>query len=96
MQAQQWNRLVFGNIKLRKKRVSARLGGIQKQLLGHESVILEQLEGELILEYNDVIEQEELFWWQKSREEQWVDGEYNTQFFMPELLCEENKARCIN
>lgn len=68
MHASVWNRNVFGHIGIRKRRVLARLDGIQQRLARYESRFLEELEGQLILEYNDILEQEELFWWQKSRE----------------------------
>lgn len=33
-----------------------------------------------------MLEQEELFWWQKSREECWVEGENNTKYFHSRIV----------
>ena len=54
---------------------------IQQCLETVDSIRLRQLEKELQEDYNNVLLQEELFWFQKSRE-QWVRlGDRNTRFF---------------
>ena len=62
-----WNKEQFGNIFHRKKQVLARLGGIQKALTARHNEFLANLENELINDYNTILHQEELFWFQKSR-----------------------------
>ncbi|KAJ4833299.1 hypothetical protein Tsubulata_004319 [Turnera subulata] len=76
-----WNRETFGNIHLRKKRLLARISGIQRFLEHKNSAFLTDLETELRLELDGVLLQEELLWLQKSRR-QWVqDGDRNTTYF---------------
>lgn len=59
----------------------ARLKGVQTSLSRRESIFLENLESEILEEYDNILEQEELFWWQKPRANWWVEGENNTKFF---------------
>lgn len=61
-----WNAKVFGNIFRRKKQVLARLAGTQKALSEKFNDFLHNLEFQLIQEYNQILQQEELFWYQKS------------------------------
>ncbi|KAK4482042.1 hypothetical protein RD792_012965 [Penstemon davidsonii] len=62
-----WNRHVFGNIFERKRILLARINGIQKRLCLRDNNFLSELESTLIGEYNTVLSQEELLWYQKSR-----------------------------
>lgn len=75
-----FNKEVFGNIFRRKKEITARLKGVQKALERVDSLALVQLEKTLQHDYNQVLFQEEVHWYQKSRE-QWVKlGDKNTAF----------------
>ena len=65
--AKKWNREVFGNLFACKKRVLARLYGIQKAMSNNPSDFLIQLEKNLTKEYKDIMQQEEEFWALKSR-----------------------------
>lgn len=80
---QHWNTSVFGNIFRRKKRCLARLNlkGIQERLGRRPSRFLEELERQLISEYNDILEQEEIFWFKRSRVKWLLEGERNTRYF---------------
>lgn len=60
---------MFGHIGFQKRIVLARFSGIPQRLAQYESHFLEDLEGKLILEYTNTLEQEEFFWWQKPRED---------------------------
>jgi hypothetical protein len=76
-----FNKEVFGNIFARKKELEARLRGIQRTLEDIDSANLLRLQKELLLEYENILFQEETLWYQKSRE-QWVKlGSRNTSFF---------------
>ena len=76
-----WNKNEFGNIFKRKKKILARLNGIQKALESHHSDNLLKLETQLSKELNDILNQEELLWLQKSRSD-WIQfGDKNTSFF---------------
>ena len=76
-----WNKTVFGNILARKKRVLARIGGIQKALETHCTPNLKLLEAELKNEYIQVLIQEELLWKQHAKSNWNLQGDKNTAFF---------------
>jgi len=76
-----FNKFTFGNIFRNKRRILARLVGVQNCLEEQPTDSLAMLEKHLWKEYNMVLQQEELFWYQKSREK-WVQcGDRNTKFF---------------
>ena len=77
----EWNRHVFGNIFWRKKRLLARLGGIQRALEDYYSHGLIDLEKQLIAELEEVLSQEEIIWLQKSRQDWLCLGDRNTTYF---------------
>ena len=56
-----WNRQQFGNIFWRKRRLMARLGGIQRALEKYTSKGLLELELKLRTELEEVLTQEEIF-----------------------------------
>ena len=60
---QEWNREVFGNIFQRKRRLMARINGIQAALESYYSRGLERLEASLRNELEMVMGQEEIYWW---------------------------------
>ncbi|XP_021717685.1 uncharacterized protein LOC110685467 [Chenopodium quinoa] len=64
-----------------KSRLWARLEGIQKVLAERRVDRLIELEKSLKLEMEQVLQQEELLWFQKSRLEAIRDGDRNTKFF---------------
>ncbi|KAH9617315.1 hypothetical protein KSS87_016189 [Heliosperma pusillum] len=77
---QDWNHTVFGNIFL-KKSLKARIEGCQKKLSLRQDRGLIKLEAKLRKEFDDVLEQEEILWYQKSRMEFIRDGDRNTSYF---------------
>ncbi|KAJ4839646.1 hypothetical protein Tsubulata_042952 [Turnera subulata] len=66
-----WNMDIFGHINQKKKRLLARLAGIQKYLERLPSSFLSRLKVELKMELDIILTQEELLWAQKARC-QWV------------------------
>uniref|UniRef100_A0A151UGD4 Ribonuclease H protein At1g65750 family n=1 Tax=Cajanus cajan TaxID=3821 RepID=A0A151UGD4_CAJCA len=81
-----FNREVFGNNFRRKKSLEARLNGVQKTLENVDSASLIRLQGELLQEYNSILLQEEIHWFQKSRE-QWIKFDNkNTTFFHTQIV----------
>ena len=76
-----FNHEVFGNIFKRKKHVESRLKGIQNYLERVDSLRHSLLEKELQQEYNHILFQEEVLWYQKSREKCVKFGDKNSSFF---------------
>ncbi|XP_019197031.1 PREDICTED: uncharacterized protein LOC109190884 [Ipomoea nil] len=66
-----WNKEIFGRISQNKKRILARLGGVQRCLANRPSPGLLKLDQKLRIELEISLHQEELLWFQKSREE-WI------------------------
>ncbi|XP_061351340.1 uncharacterized protein LOC133296386 [Gastrolobium bilobum] len=71
----QWNINVFGNIWKRKKAILNSIYYIQQQKTINESFYLTAKENRLQDELTNILEQEELLWFQKSRER------WNTRFY---------------
>lgn len=88
-----WNRDVFGNVFQRKKRVMARLNGIQKSLAMNPSNFLISLEKDLRLEYSQILNQERDLWRMKSRSNWLQDGDRNTRFFHVSTLVNRRKNK---
>ena len=66
---------------LRKKRLLARLAGIQSALSRYNSTFLINLEKELLVEYNNVVFQERVLLAQKARVERAKMGDMNSKYF---------------
>lgn len=81
MELKSWNKIVFGKIFARKKRLLNRLEGVTNNMLAYPSVHLERTHSCLWLEYQQVLGQEELLWFQKSRSKWLYYGDRNTNFF---------------
>ncbi|XP_072064306.1 uncharacterized protein [Arachis hypogaea] len=79
--ATSFNKKVFGNIFVKKRELERLLNDVQITLESREDQQLRIKEQSLHQELNAVLLQEELLWYQKSRE-QWVRcGDRNTKFF---------------
>ncbi|KAL7207488.1 hypothetical protein ACSBR1_029440 [Camellia fascicularis] len=91
--ASHWNKNVFGNIFRNKRWLLGRIEGIQKaqsQKFSHNLFVLEK---ELIKYYNNILYQEEIFWFQKSQSN-WISlGERNTRFFHIVTLAKRRHSR---
>ncbi|KAJ4834585.1 hypothetical protein Tsubulata_040731 [Turnera subulata] len=70
----EWNQKVFENIHIKKRKLLARIAGIQRYLELRPSLFLSNLEKELRVELDNVLLQEEMLWRQKSRSH-WVPEE---------------------
>lgn len=68
---QEWNKNTFGNIFQRKKRVLARLDGVQRSMSNQPRADLIRLNKNLQNELQEILLQEELLWFQRSRED-WI------------------------
>ncbi|KAL7201937.1 hypothetical protein ACSBR1_033599 [Camellia fascicularis] len=75
--ASSWNKYIFGNIFRNKRWLLGRIEDIQKAQSSKFSHNLFILEKELVKDYNNVLYQEELLWFQKSRAKWITMGEKN-------------------
>ena len=91
--AQRWNREVFGNIFVRKKKIWARLLGTQNALVIRPNSFLINLQKQLTEEYNLILQQEEELWAMKSRTDWIILGERNTSYFHISALNRRSKNR---
>ncbi|XP_030970777.1 uncharacterized protein LOC115991179 [Quercus lobata] len=91
--AQRWNREVFGNVFLRKKKILARMLGAEKALAVCPNSFLINLQKQLAEEYNLVLQIEEELWAMKSRTSWVIAGERNTSFFHISALKRRSKNR---
>ena len=92
-----WNVEVFGNIFAKKRRVLARLKGVQKAIAKNPNDFLLNLESQLSSEYSLILMQEEEFWALKSRLNAASFRDRNTSFFHISTVVRRhrNKIRCI-
>ncbi|XP_075633611.1 uncharacterized protein LOC142606095 [Castanea sativa] len=88
-----WNKNIFGNLFHRKKRLLARLRGIQVALSTHPNNFLVELERQLRSEFHDISKIEEEFWAMKSRITWLVEGDKNTSFYHTLALVRRRRNR---
>ncbi|XP_073046080.1 uncharacterized protein [Primulina eburnea] len=88
-----WNFSTFGNIHHRKRKLVARIEGVQRSLGNQARHSLFQLEAKLRRELDKVLEQEELLWFQKSREEWIVSGDRNTKFYHTSTMVKRSRSK---
>lgn len=62
VKARKWNKEVFGNIFWKKRRLVARLLGIQKALVKNPNAFLLNLQDQLSDEFNQILQWEEELW----------------------------------
>ncbi|KAL8129251.1 LOW QUALITY PROTEIN: hypothetical protein V2J09_018406 [Rumex salicifolius] len=87
-----WNKEVFGDVHQRKERLSYR---IDKKLVVQPSDYLLRLNEELKSELELTLEQEELIWFQKSRQQWITHGDKNTKFFHMYIIIRRRRNQII-
>ncbi|XP_072084360.1 uncharacterized protein [Arachis hypogaea] len=88
-----WNHNVFGNIHQKKSKILRRLQGIKNSLNMNPNLYLEKLQRELWEEYEEILAQEELLWFQKSRCNWLKFGDRNTKFFHASTMARRRRNR---
>ncbi|XP_061376477.1 uncharacterized protein LOC133318493, partial [Gastrolobium bilobum] len=91
----EWNKKVFGNIKHRKNKLMRRLEGIQRAISEHNKDYLEKVECKIKAELEEVLDQEELLWYEKSRT-QWINqGDRNTRYYHTKTIVRRKRGRIM-
>ncbi|XP_031110827.1 uncharacterized protein LOC116014988 [Ipomoea triloba] len=88
-----WNRSTFGNIFQRKNWLLSRIKGIQRSLTVQARNDLLRLERKLREELQSTLQQEELIWYQRSREEWITSGDCNTRFYHLATSVKKNNVK---
>jgi hypothetical protein len=88
-----FNKEVFGNIFKRKRQVEARIKGVQRQLGISSSSDIIRLERDLQKQFSAILEEEEILWFQKSREN-WIKfGNKNTKFYHTQTVIRRRRNK---
>ncbi|GLT96250.1 hypothetical protein SLE2022_138910 [Rubroshorea leprosula] len=88
-----WGKSVFGNIYRKKRLLKARITGIQNSPRYSTSSWLQRLEVSLLGEYQQVLYEEELLWFQKSRVDWIASRDRNTSFYHMSTMVRRNKNK---
>ena len=88
-----WDGNVFGNLTLQKKRILARLNGIQISLSFRNSNFLIQLEKNLLVDLNNIHLIERRIWAQKAGIYWRKFGDYNTRYFHVLATIKKSKGK---
>ena len=76
-----WNKSTFGNIYMKKRRILAHIAGIQKCIANHHNNRLLNLDTKPRKYPNDILAQEEILWYQKSKEDWIRSDDRNTKYY---------------
>lgn len=92
-----WNKEVFGNIFARKKRLLRQLQGISAQMVTSRAPLLEARQHAIWKEYEQVLGQEEISWFLKSRSKWLAYGDRNSKYFhgITAIRRRKNKVEAI-
>ncbi|KAF8093205.1 hypothetical protein N665_0388s0006, partial [Sinapis alba] len=88
-----WNKEVFGNVQHRKEKLVMEIKEIQEKIEEDLSDELLVKEGELLKEFEVVLEKEEVIWFQKLREKWVAHGDRNTKFFHMSTIIKRRRNR---
>lgn len=88
-----FNKDIFGNIFDRKQRLERRLSGVQRALERVDSASLLRTMMQIQQELEETLKQEELLWYQKSREQVIKYGDRNTRFFHTQTIIRRKRSK---
>lgn len=89
----QWNKDVFGDVHKRKEKLMADIKLVQEELESVQTDELLRKEEDLIKAFDVVLEQEEVLWFQKSRENWIALGDRNTKYFHTSTIIRRRQNR---
>ncbi|XP_061371646.1 uncharacterized protein LOC133314221 [Gastrolobium bilobum] len=78
---QHWNNHVYGYIHQRKKFIMQQIEKVQFQRISSDCMRLQDTEKYLQKEFNQVLDEEEMLWYQKSRHNWIVDADKNARYY---------------
>ncbi|PNX75251.1 ribonuclease H, partial [Trifolium pratense] len=91
-----WKLQTFDQVKRKKKEIMARLAGIQNRMYhGNNSGGLKRLEYKLQAELNNILEKEELMWFQRSRAKWLIDGDRNTRYYHTKTISRRRRNNIL-
>ncbi|KAG7543761.1 Ribonuclease H-like superfamily [Arabidopsis thaliana x Arabidopsis arenosa] len=88
-----WNREVFGDVQKRKEKLMEEIKKVQDLLELTQTDALLSKEAGLLEEFELVLEQEEIIWFQKSREKWIALGDRNTTYFHTSTIIRRRRNR---
>ena len=91
MQINVWKKEVFGDIFRKKKRLLARISGIQSAPNYGRSRYLDKIEKELQSQLRDTLDHEERLWLQKSKAQWLQDGDKNTCYYHTKTIIKRRR-----
>ncbi|PNX73217.1 ribonuclease H [Trifolium pratense] len=91
-----WKFNTFDHVMRTKKEIMVRLGGIQRSMYNSRNVGgLCRLEKKLHAELNNILRQEELMWYQRSRAKWLTDGDRNTKYYHIKTVARRRKNNIL-
>ncbi|KFK31800.1 hypothetical protein AALP_AA6G160500 [Arabis alpina] len=87
------NREVFGDVQKRREQLVDEIKSVQDRLELTQTTVLLEREAWLLKEFEDVLEQEEVIWFQKSREKNIALGDRNTKYFNTSTIIRRRRNR---
>jgi len=79
---EEWKNITVDSVLIKKRELLACIGGIQKHLQrGRNNLFLVKLEKELQQELENILNMEELMWFQRWRAKWLTDGDRNTRYY---------------
>lgn len=88
-----FNKTTFGNIRSKNRRLLKCINGIKRILIRVDSSWLSILEKKLLDDYEDILHQEEIMLFQKSRDDWIKAGDKNTKYFHTQTLIKRQHNR---